>query len=66
MVALVPGVKKLPQITVRELNGRVLLSPAAREVFVGTLTIEEEMHTAAPPYKTFLLQRCDDVDEVVR
>ena len=34
MVALVPGVKKLPQITVRELNGRVLLSPAAREVFV--------------------------------
>ena len=34
MVALAPGVKKLPQLTVRELNGRILLSPAAREVFV--------------------------------
>ena len=34
MVALAPGVKKLPQITVRELSGRIVLSPAAREVYV--------------------------------
>jgi len=34
MVALAPGVKKLPQITVRELSGRIVLSPSAREVYV--------------------------------
>ena len=34
MVAIAPGVKKLPRITVREPNARILLAPAAREIFV--------------------------------